>query len=99
MVDRFDNLPFDPYGADTGLDDRIAEALASVMADSYADVLRDLRIDEFDTDDLRGTRYNTIEEAVLDMYERGLLGFSAVFYDEEDDLWGVLIPEDSSSPV
>jgi hypothetical protein len=91
-----DYLPFDPDSDVSNTDDRLQDAFDSVGAEVWRDLFIDMYDDDFvpDPDYMRGTQYSTPEEAVLDMYDRGLLGFTEIWYDPDSDTYGIYIKYD-----
>lgn len=88
-----DYLPFDPDGLITDTGDKVQEALDEYGYSTWRDIFVDFQDPSFepDPDALRGTIYSTPEEALIDMFERGLLEFTQLWYDPLSDTYGIYV--------
>lgn len=72
----------------------IDEILAAYGIESVGEITVNFH-DGIDPSELRGDRFATLAEAVMYLYDIGVLGFSDIIYYEDEDLYGARIPADS----
>lgn len=49
----------------------------------------------YDQDDMRPGIYFTAQDAILEAYNVGILDFSHIVYDEEEEVWHIVVDGDS----
>lgn len=78
--------PQDPEEKESGVD--VSSLLREVGIDGYEQILLD--ITNVDPNELRGQRFDTIEEAIVFLYDIGVLSFAGLV-EFDDDTYGYLI--------
>lgn len=84
-----DDVPFDLTGSESNSQDYVDQIFDLMGFDAWEDVFTTW--ETADLEDLRGARYNTPEEALFDLYERGMLGFSDIVYYVDEDLYSIVV--------
>lgn len=100
-----DYLPFDPdehpseMSSGSEMDNYIDSIFDAMGWTTWGDAFIDIQDPNFtpDPEYMRGTRYSTPEEAIIDMYERGLLGFTELTYDPDEDFYGIYVEYEESA--
>lgn len=85
-----DYLPFDPDSTSSDSQDEVDYIFSQMNYSSWRDVLFDIQ-DNPNDEYVRPARYQSIEEALFDAWERGILDFTSLVYYEDEDLYGIYI--------
>ena len=95
----FDGEPTDFHENEiTAEDAYLAEIADNLGLDSIDQIL--VNFDNVtDQSNIRGDRFTSLTDALDFLMSIGVLAFSEVVYFEEDDLYGVDVPDDSGSPT
>ena len=88
-MSSLDNVPFDLSGSESDSQDRVNDIFSEMGFDAWEDVFTTW--ETADPEDIRGARYATPEEALFDLYERGMLGFSDIAYYEDEGLYSIVV--------
>ena len=86
-MSSLDEVPFDLDGNESDSQGRVNSIFDEMGFDNWRDVFA--AWEDADPSDLRGARYSSAEEALFDLYERGMLGFSDIVYFEEEGLYSI----------
>lgn len=88
-MSSLDDVPFDLTGSSSDTQDRVDAIFSEMGFDAWEDVFT--AWEDQIPDDLRGARYATAEEALFDLYDRGMLGFSDIVYYPDEDFYGISV--------
>lgn len=80
-----------PEEAETPSDEFISSILREVGIDGYDSIVIDFT--DADPSELRGQRFDTIEEAIIYLYDIGILSFSEIV-EFDDDTFGYVVTYD-----
>lgn len=86
-MSSLDEVPFDLDGTEGEAQGYVDQIFDLLGFETWRDVFSEW--ESAAPQDLRGARYSTPEEALFDLYERGMLGFSRIVYYPVDDLYGI----------
>lgn len=86
-------FPFDVTGTDSNSQDEVDYIFTSLGATSWEDVIRDN--DAINPIYDRPARYLTPEEALRDIYDRGISAFTKIRYLPAEDMYTIYVEIDS----
>lgn len=86
-------FPFDVNGTTSETQDEVDAIFTSLGLTAWVDILR--TNDDLNPEYERGTRYLTPEEALKDIFDRGISSFSRILYFPDEDLYGIYIEYDA----
>lgn len=84
-----DYLPFDPDGRETDTADDLDDIFDGLGLANWRDVMTDVLDPSIDISNIRGVRYNTPEEALYDIANRGIVWFMSIVYFPDVDQYGL----------
>lgn len=88
----FDHFPFDTTGDTSDTQGEVNAIFTELGITAWEDILKDN--EDINPAYDRGARYETIEEALLDIYGRGISSFSRIRYLPDEDLYAIYIEYD-----
>jgi hypothetical protein len=84
-----DEIDFDLSTRDAGSQDRVNDIMDELGIANWGEII--VNWEDADAGDLRSTRYNSPEEALFDMYDRGLIGFTDIVYYPDEDMYSIVV--------
>lgn len=84
-----DDVPFDLDGSESDTQGDVNDIFSEMGFTSWRDVFA--AWEDADPQDLRGARYLSPEEALFDLYDRGMLGFSDIVYYPDEELYSIAV--------